>query len=275
MKDNIKAEKTLQVINKIIEDSLLHLPFASNIIAAIKPIMLKSEIRAFPILCLIGPPQSGKSTVARAIVIDRNNTNSDHIENNPENMNFYIITDVNVSLLKKILRKRPSDYVVLDDFALFQDSDTRRKANRFLDEVVRPSHAGTSALLLLTAESGALDKISVSLHSRMIKLYMNDWKYELNHSQLLEDLLDCQATLCSILQDFSEWALKQNQDVRSRFLQFQQKYRPEMDDRSISLFFSFDFAMEEFSKYLTEHYGTSFSINTFRSSYMNVWKKIV
>lgn len=273
MKNNIKIEKTLQVINQIVEDPLLHLPFASNIIAAIKPLMVKSEIRGFPILCLIGPPQSGKSTVARAIVINRNNTSSDYMENSPENMNFYIITDINVSLLKKILRKRPSDYVVLDDFALFQDSDTRRKANRFFDEVVRPSHAGTSSLLLLTAESGALDKISGSLHGRMIKLYMNDWKYDPNHSQLLENLLDCQATLCSILQDFSKWALNQNQDIRSRFLQFQEKYRSKTDDRSISMFFCFDFAMEAFSKYLAEHYDTSFSINTFQSSYMNVWKK--
>ncbi len=150
--------------------------------------MLKNEIRSFPILCLIGPPQSEKSTVARTIVADRNKANSKHPENNSEDMNFYIITEINVSLLKKILRKRPFDYVVLDDFALFQDNDTRRKANRFLDEVVRPSYAGTSSLLLLTAESGALDKITDSLHSRMIKLYMNNWKGDPNHSQLLEDL---------------------------------------------------------------------------------------
>ena len=102
---------------------------------------------------------------------------------------------------------------------------------------------------------------------------MNDWKYDPNHSQLLEDLLDCQTTLCSILQDFSKWALNQNQDIRSRFLQFQKKYLSKTDDRSISMFFSFDFAMEAFSKYLAEHYDTSFSLSTFQSSYMNVWKK--
>ncbi len=235
--------------------------------------MLKNEIRSFPILCLIGPPQSEKSTVARTIVADRNKANSKHPENNSEDMNFYIITEINVSLLKKILRKRPFDYVVLDDFALFQDNDTRRKANRFLDEVVRPSYAGTSSLLLLTAESGALDKITDSLHSRMIKLYMNNWKGDPNHSQLLEDLHVCQPVLRSLLQEFSEWALNQNQDVCSRYRIFQQKYRQKMDDRSISLFFSFDFAMEEFAKYLAMHYGTSFSINTFRSSYMNIWEK--
>lgn len=274
MENNIKHDKTLQVIQRIIENPLLHLPFAENMISAMKPVLQKNSIDAYPILCLIGPPESGKSTIAKRIVIDRHNSTSNDSDNNVENRSFYIITDISISNLKKILRNRPDDYVVLDDFAAFHDSDTRRKANRFLDEVVRPSYAGTSALLLLTAESGAFNQITDSLHSRMIKLPMDKyWKRDPVNKQLSEDLLYIRQSLSSLLQDFAEWSLKQDIDIRSRYLHFQQKHQGTMDDRSISLFFTFDCSMEEFSRFLAENYGTSFSMDIFRSSYMSIWKK--
>lgn len=237
MKNNIKTKKILQVIQKIVKDPLLHLPFAENMISVMKPAMLKNGISAYPILCLIGPPQSGKSTVANRIVIDWRSNGAECPDNDIENKSAYIITDIAVSNLKKILQKRPNDYVILDDFALFHDSDTRRRANRFLDEVVRPSYAGTSALLLLTAESGALDKITDSLHSRMIKLYMNDWKDSPEHKQLLDDLVHIRTDLSLLLREFSEWSSEQNTDIYSEYTCFQNKYYKKMDDRSISLFF--------------------------------------
>ena len=273
MENNIKIGNVLPVIKQLIENPLLHLPFAGNMISIMKPAMLKNGINAYPILCLIGPPQSGKSTVAGAIIIDRHDSISESSNNNIERKSFYIITDINVSTLKKILQKRPNDYIVLDDFALFHDSDTRRKANRFLDEVVRPSHAGTSALLLLTAESGALDKITDSLHSRMIKLNMGDWKYDPDNKQILEKLFLIRTELSSLLQEFADWHSVQNTDIRTEYQQFQRKHNRTMDDRSISLFFTFDFSMREFSRFLTEHYGASFSMSAFRTSYMNIWKQ--
>lgn len=273
MENKLKIGKVLPVIKKAIENPLLHLPFAGNMISVMKPAMQKYGINAYPIICLIGPPQSGKSTVASTIVIDRNDSIFESSNNDIEKKSLYIITDINVSNLKKILQKRSNDYIVLDDFALFHDSDTKRKANRFLDEVVRPSYAGTSALLLLTAESGALDKITDSLHDRMIKLYMGDWKYDPDNKQILENLFLIRTELSSLLQEFANWYPMQNTDIRAEYQDFHKIFNGKMDDRSISLFFTFDFSMREFSRFLTEQYGASFSIPVFRTSYTNIWKQ--
>lgn len=234
--DDIKNHEILQVINRIIKNPLLHLPFAGNILAVLKPVMQENGIDAYPVLCLIGAPQSGKTTVAKRIIINRPRNKPEPADNNIENRFFYITTDINVSTLKKILQKRPYDYVVLDDFADFEDNDTKRKAGRFLDQVVRPSYAGSSSLLLITAESGALDKITGSLHSRMIKLHMDNWKYNRKNKQLLEDIFRFQPELSLLLHDFSEWSAKQQLGVHEKNLNFQQKYQGIMDDRSISLF---------------------------------------
>lgn len=268
-----KINELLEVIKSVVKNPLLHLPFAGNILAVLKPAMQESGIDAYPILCLIGAPQSGKTTVARRIVIDKPKDKSALADNEIENSIFYIITDIYVSKLKKILAKRPNDYVVLDDFAVFQDNDTKRKASRFLDEIVRPSYAGSSALLLITAESGAFDKITGSLHSRMIKLNMDNWKSNKKNKRLLEDIFRLRHDFSSMLQDFSEWTAKQQLDIHSQNVRFQQKYQGIMDDRSISLFFTYDFSMEVFSKFLEENYHTSFSMDTFRSSYKAIWKK--
>lgn len=268
-----KPENVLQVIRDIIKNPLLHLPFAGNIVSVMKPAMLESDIHAFPILCLTGEPQSGKSTVARTIVLDSPDNTPGHHINDIENRHFYIITDISVSKLKKILQKRPCDYVVLDDFAVFQDSDSRRKSNRFLDETVRPSFAGTSAMLLLTAETSAFNKITGSLHSRMVMLPMDDWKSNTENKFLLEAIYHIRPILSKLLQEFSEWANRQSYDIRSKSLDFQQKYHDAMDDRSADIFFAYDFSMEEFSKFLEERHGMSFSMDVFRASYMAVWKK--
>lgn len=272
--DDIKNHEILQVINRIIKNPLLHLPFAGNILAVLKPVMQENGIDAYPVLCLIGAPQSGKTTVAKRIIINRPRNRPEPADNNIENKFFYITTDINVSTLKKILQKRPYDYVVLDDFADFEDNDTKRKAGRFLDQVVRPSYAGSSSLLLITAESGALDKITGSLHSRMIKLHMDNWKYNRKNKQLLEDIFRFQPELSLLLHDFSEWSAKQQLGVHEKNLNFQQKYQGIMDDRSISLFFAYDFSMEVFSKFLTENCRLSFSMSDFRKSYETVWKNI-
>lgn len=265
----------IQIIRNITADPLLHLPFAGNIVSAMKPVMLENDIYAFPILCLTGEPQSGKSTIARTIVLDKPGNTSGHHMADIDKSHFYITTDISVSKLKKILKERLNDYIVLDDFADFQDSDSRRKSSRFLDETVRPSFAGTSALLLLTAETKAFSKITGSLLSRMVMLPVDGWKSNAENRILLDSIYHIRPRLSELLQEFSEWASGQSYDIRTKSHDFQQKYRNTMDDRSAEIFFAYDFSMEEFSKFLEKRYGMSFSMEIFRASYMAVWKKSI
>ncbi len=273
MAKNDNINEVVQVISRIVENRILHLTFAGNILAIVKPVMLDNGINAYPILSLIGPPQSGKTVVARTVVLNKDREIGMPAQNNIETTNFYITTDINVSKLKKILKNRPNDYVILDDFAVFLNSDSRRKADRFLDEVVRPSHAGTSALLLLTAEEGAFDKITFSLHSRMIILPMENWKDDPQNKQLIDDIYEIRPALSNMLQVFSGWVAKRTFSVRPHFSQFQQRHQGKMDDRSISLFFAYDFSMSLFSLFLKESYANTFSMENFRKSYMDVWTK--
>ena len=262
-----KIGAIVQVLDRIVKNEWMHLPFAGNVVAIVKEYMVEEGIVEFPIIVLEGKSECGKSTLARAAVIPR----MENLDCKKETV--FIVTDVKVANLKKELLQRKNDYVVLDDFALFGDSDLRRKSARFLDEIARPSFAGVSSLMLLTVETGALKRITESLHSRVIILSMNNWKQFVDNERILEDLKTMRMDISLLLKEFSEWSKGKDFNIMLKRQQFLKEYKGNQGERSIGIFFAYDFAMSVFSEFLLERYRATFSLETFRDSYKKIWKK--
>lgn len=272
MIDNNKIAEIVQVLERVVKNDWIHLVFAGNMLAIMKEYMVEEEIDEFPIMILEGRPGCGKTTIAKSVVFPRCEK-SQICEKSNKKSNVFITTDIVVHALKKEFRKRESDYIVLDDFAIFTDSDIRRKTDKILNEIVRPSFAGTAPLFVLTVETGALKKITDSLHSRVITLSMNAWKQFPDNEKLLDDLRNIRWEISELLKEFAEWTMGKEFNIRLRKRYFVNIYKGKEDERSIGIFFAYEFAMNIFWEFLVERYKISFSMEEFRNSYRKVWKK--
>ena len=263
-----KISDAVQVFQRGLDNPVTCIPCGSNLIKSMKGFFIKQRHRTYPVCVLIGEPGSGKTTVAEATVI----YGEENLEKSDERF-FFITTDYTPSKLQKICKNRMYDLLIIDDFADFKGYGSRSKVKDHLDGVVRPSFAGNSAMLVLTVETPVIKQLTESLKTRMVITNADKWKEMPGSRQLLVDMMRVRPVLNDLFVEFEKWAEMQNTNLLGKKMDFYQNKQEWMEERSMDIFFTYDFAAEQFSRFLGEKYNIAFSLMAFRNNYMEIWRK--
>ena len=200
---NLRTEyqEEIDIVQQVMLDPIMAIPFLGNIIAIIKPDCYEKGIREFPTICLIGQQQTGKTYLARALNIMNNDE--------PEIM----VSSTRNAVIQKKCEQNKGYYLLLDDFANFSSQDTRRNAYNLLDIVVRSSYCCQTAQLIMTAQPEILKVNDASLLSRIIFLKMDGWKNS-SKKRILDDVYKHYEGLKTLLIEFSKWFQEQSIDYK-------------------------------------------------------------
>lgn len=266
--DDSKISDAVQVFQRGLDNPVTCIPCGSNLIKSMKGFFVKQRHRTYPVCVLIGEPGSGKTTVAEATVI----YGEENLEE-PDERFFFITTDYTPSKLQKICKNRMYDLLIIDDFADFKGYGSRSKVKDHLDGVVRPSFAGNSAMLVLTVETPVIKMLTESLKTRMVIINADRWKALPESRQLIVDMMRVRPVLNDLLVEFENWAEALNTNLLGKKMDFYQNKQVWMEERSMDIFFTYDFAAEQFAAFLEEKYNMKFSLTAFRNNYMEIWRR--
>lgn len=250
--DKMNFQNEIDLIQEVMEDPIMAIPFLGNITAIIKSDCYKNGIREFPTICMIGKPQSGKTFLSRAL--DIMSDGEDEL----------IVSSTRKDAIQKKCRDKANSYLILDDFANFSSPDTKRKSCNLLDCVIRPSYSGQTAQLIMTAEPEMRESITDSLRTRIIFLNMNGWKNNQNKKTLIR-ASKYHDKLVSFFAIFREWFQKQSLDYDTYRYTFEENFSkvrikyPNIEDRIISNIYMIDLSR----RLLSEFFKSEFNITLY------------
>lgn len=241
----MKEERKVN-IDKLIE-AFKTPPFSfilsGNILATIKPQLMKEGFKDFPVFTLVGKSGSGKTSLAIACV-----------RNEPQ---IYFFTERTSQVKKELLKDTTQKYVILDDLANFNSYASKEKGARFLDEIVRASYIGTMPILVITVEDQVLPNITPSCRSRLLEINVDDIVQNDALRPILDDLQKYKSDLNKLFDGFDEWFKDKQVNFSNKLNIFRKTHLKKMDSRSISIFFAYSLSLELFNDYLTETYRIS------------------
>lgn len=266
LKDEKWVKDAATAIGDVIADDVMGVPFAGNLVAAAKSKLQDEYVSSYPTIALIGEPASGKTTIAESAVMDRSGQEN--------NVKYEVTGRYSAKKLANIISQNDTGYIIIDDFARFESSDTKRRMNDILDTVIRLSYGNKKASqLLITAEMNVLENVTDSLKTRMIMINVNGWKERSESKHLINELRNNRNNIVVLLDEFNKWIEeKDSLSIAERKKNFDSE-NSKMGDRARDNFFVIDVSVQLFTEFMQERYKSCLKIKQFRVNYKKIWEE--
>lgn len=227
----------LTIISQAMTKPIFSLALSGHILGIMKKrLMAEANFESFPLLVLIGAPQTGKSAVFRAAIPDETHRKS---------------TFDGFREIKKFIQTKDTEYILIDDVSTTKNNSKKQQYARILDDIGRASYEGSSCIIGMTMEETTLRYFPTSCIQRMLLADTNDfWNRE--NQQFTKELRQCSATLKILLDAFRDWFAKQTTSFADNLNHYESLHLSEMEKHSrlVHTTFAYWTAVEYYFKFL-------------------------
>lgn len=213
-----------------------------NVLAILKRDLLNIGFTSFSVIALVANPGKGKTECAKACLKNK--------------IKYTFHQFKRVSDIQEELLGLANEAILLDDYAEFKSYYQKQKASRYIDTLVRTSFEGDGALMVITAESRALQSIPDSSIDRMFLISMENFFEDKQNKRILTYLQESKE-LQVFLSDMRSWYQEQpdQKEYMQGLLKWWRIEKAEVEPRTQSMVFSYYLAMRYVQRFCEERYG--------------------
>lgn len=236
-------KKHLEQITEGMLSGQFSLVLAGNFLNVLKHRLIESGFQGFPVICLYGPGNMGKTATCYAA------TPSDDV---------VIDARYGSTAVKKALEANPERYMVLDDICDANGRSYRESLNTMVDRAVRTGFSSTGPIVALTIEEKTYKCMVDSCRQRLLCYNVTGCWNDKEHT-LAENLQECRGTLQEVVEEFQIWfeVEQDSYDFVQMRRTFTSKYyeMAKGNTRTINKVFAYTLSLRMFFYYLqSEHY---------------------